>query len=153
MKWRVDVRTARTLLRSFCWGIPACFALLVALRSRDQTLVLRTSTKPEGAANMSKFNHIRNSRKFISAAILSTACFGAVAPAEAAQYNWTGGGGSLNTGWNAPANWFGGSVPGNFDDAQIHFLFGGTGSVQNIASTMYVNAVQFGIGVSTTVGG
>src|SRR3954471_7356592 len=102
---------------------------------------------------MSKFNNSRNSRKFISAAILSAACFGGPTSALASQYNWTGGGGSLNTGWNGPANWFGGSVPGNFDEAQIHFLFGGIRNVQNIASPMYVNAVEFGIGVSTTIGG
>src|SRR5438105_14461929 len=102
---------------------------------------------------MNKRKHNRNFRKAIAGAVLAAACLGVAGHVNAAQYNWTGGGGSLNTGWNAPANWLAGSVPVGSTSTFVYFQNNGPGNFQNIANPLTLNTIEFGPGISTTASG
>jgi len=65
---------------------------------------------------MFKATFARTARQSI---VIAAACIAATESTKAAQFNWNGGGGSLNTGWNADANWAGGIKPVSADDSVV----------------------------------
>ena len=71
----------------------------------------------------------------------------------ATQFTWTGGGGSLNTGWNSGANWSGGIKPAPGDDAVVVFGPGAGDNFQDIALPLVLHELRFAPGSSDNVGG
>src|SRR5438067_9298459 len=107
---------------------------------------------------MSNRNQNRNSHKNrISlksrAGAILAACLAAAGSAKAASFNWTGGGGSLNTGWNVAANWTGGIKPAPADDSVVVFGPGAADNFQDISIPLMIHEVQFAPGSSDDVGG
>src|SRR6478736_5518913 len=102
---------------------------------------------------MSKNRPVDRRHKPIVAALFAAAACGLAGTSDAAQYTWTGGGGSLNTGWNVSANWAGGIKPASADDSVVVFGPGAGDNFQDISIPLTLHEVQFAAGSSDHVGG
>jgi autotransporter-associated beta strand protein len=85
--------------------------------------------------------------------ILAAACLSITASSRAAQFTWTGGGGTLNTGWNVDANWSGGNKPVSANSSVIVFGPGAGDNFQDISIPLAIHEIQFAPGSSDNVGG
>src|SRR5262245_39102791 len=99
---------------------------------------------------MFKATFARTARQSI---IIAAACIAATETTKAAQFNWIGGGGSLNTGWNENANWAGGIKPVSADSSVIVFGPGAGDNFQDISIPLTIHEIQFAPGSSDHVGG
>ncbi|HEY7086472.1 MAG TPA: hypothetical protein VH518_00205, partial [Tepidisphaeraceae bacterium] len=89
----------------------------------------------------------------VSALFVATAACGLAGNSDAAQFTWTGGGGSLNTGWNVDANWTGGVKPVSADSSVVVFGPGAGDNFQDISVPLTLHWLQFAPGASDNVGG
>jgi hypothetical protein len=85
--------------------------------------------------------------------LLAAACLGITTSSRAAQFTWTGGGGSLNTGWNVDANWSGGIKPVSADSTVVVFGPGAGDNFQDISIPLTIHELQFAPGSSDNIGG
>jgi autotransporter-associated beta strand protein len=93
-------------------------------------------------------------RRSIAAILFGAAAsVGLAGSANAAQYTWTGGGGSLNTGWNVNANWAGGIKPVSADSSVVVFGPGAGDNFQDISIPLTLHWLQFAPGSNDDVGG
>ena len=102
---------------------------------------------------MSKVNRVGMSRRVVVATAALAAGLSAAERVTAAQFAWTGGGGSLNTGWNVSANWSGGNKPVPADDSIVVFGPGAGDNFQDISLPLMLHELQFAPGSSDNVGG
>jgi autotransporter-associated beta strand protein len=95
----------------------------------------------------------RRRKPVVAVLFAAAAACGLAGTSDAAQYTWTGGGGSLNTGWNVNGNWAGGVKPVAADDAVVVFGAGAGDNFQDISIPLTIHELQFAPGSSDHVGG
>src|SRR5262245_29532934 len=101
---------------------------------------------------MLKHKRTKTSCRISIASALLAAYLGA-GSANAAQFTWTGGAGTMNIGWAAPANWVNGVTPTSSVNTQVYFSTGNWAAFQNIASSISLNRIEFGPGFTGGITG